>query len=170
MDWSKFDQQVDNEALAKDVAEAQTDYPDIPDGEYDVTIRQMELGTSKKKDDGTGEDPMLKIQFQIMAGEFKGQRIFYNGVMKAGDWQALQIHNVLDMLRSLADAEDGDDEFKWHSFSKLDEVINNLYEEVGDVLDDENKIAEEGWHYKLEQKPNSKNANFKDITILEILE
>jgi hypothetical protein len=170
MDWSKFDRQVDNEALAKDVAEAQTDYPDIPDGEYDVTIRSMELGTSKKKDDGTGEDPMLKIQFQIMAGEFKGQRIFFNGVMKAGDWQALQIHNVLEMLRSLADVEDDTDEFKWHSFSMLNDVINKLYEEVGDVLDDENKVTEEGWHYKLEQKTNSKNTNFKDISILEILD
>lgn len=170
MDWNQFDKNVDNEALAKDVEEAQTDYPEIPDGEYDVTIASMELGQSKVKENGTGGDPMAKIQFVIEAGEFKDQHIFYNGVIKGGQWQALMIHNVLDMLRALADADDDDPDFKWHSFAALDQTMKDLFEEVGPIVNDAGEVTEEGWHYKLEVKPNKKNPNFKDLKILEVLD
>lgn len=167
-DWSKFDKEIDMDGLQNDIEEAEnaSDYPDIPDGEYDVTVVNMELGKSKVKDNGKGGDPMLKVQFQIMGGEFKDNRIFYNGVIQMGQKdsvRAFQIHNVNTMLRAIAD----DQKLKWGSFGELADLIDDVFDDVGTFV--EGGEVDEGQHYNLKQSTNKRNADFKDLEILEVL-
>ena len=155
--WDKFDKTVDLDAISKDIKDVEEnggsgDYPDIPDGDYEVTVAAMELGESK------AGDPMLKIRFKIAEGEFKGNLIFYNGVMQpATDYMAFQTHNNNEMLTKLNDGE----VFKFKSFSQYAKDINDLFEDIS-VQDDE-------WHYSLTQKP-AKNPQYKVITINEVLD
>lgn len=155
--WDKFDKNVDMDEIKKDIKDAESgngDYPEIPDGEYEVSVKQMELKESRK------HDPMLSIRFLIEAGEFKGSLIFYNGVMQpAGQYLGLQIHNNDAMLRSLKVFED--DEIKWDGFDNYNDLIMDIAEEVEENDD---------YHYKLKQSTNAKNKDFKDLEILELLD
>jgi len=156
-DWGKFDKALDMDEVKKDIENATTgdgDYPEIPDDTYEVSVKQMELKTSKKG------DPMLSIRFQIEAGEFKGSLIFYNGVMQpSNQYMGLQIHNNNDMLKSLQVFDD--DEIKWDGFDTYADLIMDIAEEVTD---------NEDYHYKLKQSTNTKNKDFKDLKVLELLD
>lgn len=128
-DWGKFDKQVDLEALAADVEEVEKNggsgnFPEITDGQYEVTVDKMELGQSKKG------DPMLKIQFKILDGEFEGQRIFYNGVMQPQNSDAFgyQVHRNNDMLRALWDCEK--DDVKFNGFGDYADLVLDIHEEI----------------------------------------
>lgn len=155
--WDKFDKAVDMDEIKKDIKAAESnsgDYPDIPDDTYEVSVSKMELTTSKKG------DPMLAISFKIEEGEFKGNLIFYNGVMQpAGDYLGFQIHNNDEILRSLKVFED--DEVKFDSFTDYANLIMDIAEDV---------IENDDFHYKLEQTTNKKNSDFKDLKILELLD
>lgn len=166
--WNQFDKKVDLDSIADDLKDIEenggNDYPEIPDGNYEVGVAAMELGKSKVKDNGTGGDPMLKIRFKILAGEFKGNSIFFNSVMQQPSQEtgtfAFQIHNAITMLRDLWDDPKGTDVNWENSFAKLDSLIKDI---VDDVVDNEE------WDYKLEQKP-AKNPAYKQYKILEIFE
>jgi len=87
--FSRWDKEIDTEGLQKDVAEAAANggggnYKEVPHGNYEVAVQQMELKASKKG------DPMVSIWFKIVSdGEYKGSMIFYNQVITQG----FQIHN-----------------------------------------------------------------------------
>ena len=157
-DWGKFDKAIDMDDIKKDIKDAEsnsgTDYPEIPDDTYEVSVAQMELKTSSKG------DPMLSIRYKIEEGEFKGSLIFYNGVMQpASQWCGLQIHNNDEMLRSLKVFED--DEIEFNGFDDYADLIMDIAEEVSD--NDE-------YHYELQQSTNKKNKDFKDLKILKLLD
>ena len=156
-DWAKFDKKVDLDALRDDVKDAEEngfgDFPTIPDDKYEVKVKNMELGQSKKG------DPMLKIQFEILEGEFKGNLIFYNGVMQPANENAFgfQVHNNNEMLRALWDADS--DEVSFEGFSDYNDLVLDIAEE----------IIEDEWEYVLEQS-RAKNPEFAKLEILEILD
>ena len=83
--FDKWDKEVDVEGLAKDVAEAaenggQTTYKEVPHGEYEVAIQQMELKPSSKG------DPMVSIWFKIVSDGFFHQLVFiYFVYIEMGD-------------------------------------------------------------------------------------
>lgn len=127
-DWSKFDKTVDTVALAADVEEVEAnggpgDYPEIPEGQYEVEVELMEMVTSKKG------DPMLKIWFKILDGEFEGQRIFYHGVMQPqAEYFGLQTHRNNKMLRALWDCEH--DDVKFTNFSEYADLVMDIHEDI----------------------------------------
>lgn len=126
--WDKFDKQVDLESLAADVKDVEEngggDFPEIPEGQYEVEVEKMELGQSKKG------DPMLKIQFKILDGEFEKQRIFYNGVMQPQNDDAFgfQVHRNNEMLRALWDCEK--DDVRFTGFKDYAELVMDIQEDV----------------------------------------
>ena len=154
-DWSKFDKQVDIESLQEDVKEVEEngfgDFPDIPDDQYEVAVVNMELGQSKKG------DPMLKIQFEILEGEFEGNRIFYNGVMQPQNDKAFgfQVHRNNEMLRALWDCEK--DEVEFNGFSDYNDLVLDIFEEI-----------EESFEYLL-KKEKDKNG-YDQLEIVDVYE
>lgn len=119
MDFSKFDKQVDLEGLKKDIEDsANNDFKEVPHGTYEVAIAKLELGESKKG------DPMVKVWFKIISGEYKGSLIFMNQVITKG----FQIHIVDELLRSL----DTDIDIHFDSYSQYNELLLDVFEAVED--------------------------------------
>lgn len=117
MDFSKFDKQVDLEGLKKDIEDsANNDFKDVPHGSYEVAITKLELGESKKG------DPMVKIWFKVVSGEYKGSLIFMNQVITRG----FQIHIVDELLRSL----DSGIEVSFESYSQYNDLLMDIFEAI----------------------------------------
>lgn len=155
-DWSKFDKQVDLEALQEDVKEVEKnggsgDFEPVPDGQYEVKVEKMELKESKKG------DPMLSIWFKIIAGDYEGQRIFYNGVMQPQNDKAFgfQVHRNNEMLRALWDCEHDDVEFT--GFADYANLVLDIHEDIDGQLE-----------YLLE-KETDKNG-YDKLTIAEVFD
>lgn len=90
--WDEFKDKVDNDQLQKDVAAAaNNEFKEVPAGTYRVKVDKMEPSVSK------AGKPMVTIWFEILHGEFKKQKIFYNQVVDNG-WG---IHNNNEFLKSM---------------------------------------------------------------------
>lgn len=117
IDFSKFDKKIDLEGLKKDIAEsADGDYKEVPHGTYEVAITKLELAESKKG------DPMVKIWFKILEGEYKGSLIFMNQVVTQG----FQLHIIDEFLRSLGT----DVDVHFESYSQYADMILDVFEAV----------------------------------------
>ena len=99
--FEKYSSKINSEELAASQKEIQanatsTDRPEIPAGKYEVRVDNIEAKNSKNG------NPMVSIQFRILAGKFEKSCIFYNGVFHE-DWMR---HRVAKMLSDLI--ADGD--------------------------------------------------------------
>lgn len=124
MDFSKFDKIVDLEGLKNDIHEAEEnggDYREVPYGDYEVVIAKLELGESKKG------DPMVKVWFKIVFGEYKNCILFMNQVINQG----FQIHIMDEFLRSL----ETDVEIAFESYSQYAEMLMDVFEAVDGNLE-----------------------------------
>lgn len=147
LDYSKFDKAVDVEGLKKDVKDAETNggtgnYREVPYGEYEVSITKMELSESKKG------DPMVSIWFNILSGEYKKSKLFFNQVITQG----FQIHIVDELLRSL----DTGLEIKFDSYAQYGQLLMDVHEAIDGKLE---------YAVKYED-----NKGFAKYTITEVFE
>lgn len=125
--FEKWDNQVDMEGLKKDIAEAaanggQGNYKEVPHGDYEVSIKNMELKASKKG------DPMVSIWFQIVSGEFENSVIFFNQVITQG----FQIHIADEMLRSLVSGMDAPIPVEFQNYKQYGQLILDIFEATSD--------------------------------------
>lgn len=72
------------------------DFVEVPKGDYEVKVVKIELGESGEKSKNPGM-PMAKIWYEILAGEYKGQKIFQNQMLTSG----FGIHKMNELLISL---------------------------------------------------------------------
>ena len=126
--FAQWDNAVDMEGIQKDIQNAETnnkgDFEKVPYGTYEVSIEKMELKASK-----TG-NPMVSVWFNIVGGEFKGQKIFMNQVITQG----FQIHIVNEFLRSLTkDCAVPVIEFK--SYSQYANLLMDIHELIADQFE-----------------------------------
>ncbi|MFS4464709.1 DUF669 domain-containing protein [Staphylococcus haemolyticus] len=131
INWDQFDKQVSTEEIQNAVKDAKNnDYPEIPDGTYEVALEDMVLKTSKKG------DPMLTITFVILEGEYADNKIWYNGVMQPNNEKAIgyQVHKNNVMLRSLLDQdEDNESRVFFKGFNQYNDLVLDLAEELVDA-------------------------------------
>lgn len=150
--FDKWDKEIDTEGLQKDVADAaanggQGNYKEVPHGNYEVAVQQMELKASKKG------DPMVSIWFKIVEGEFKGSLIFYNQVVTQG----FQIHMVNEMLRKMTEEMSDAPVIEFKTYSQYSDLLMDIYEAVAD-----------NFEYGLKYTANSKNKDFSNYEITEV--
>ncbi|MDO6448109.1 DUF669 domain-containing protein [Oceanobacillus profundus] len=154
-DWSKFDKQVDIEALQDDVKEVEEngggDFKEVPEGQYEVAVEKMEMKESKKG------DPMLTIWFSILEGDYEGQKIFYNGVMQPQNDNAFgfQVHRNNEMLRALWDCEY--DDVKFTGFADYADTVLDVHEDIDGQME-----------YLIEKSVDKKG--FDQLKIVEVYE
>jgi len=125
--FEKWDAAVDVEGLAKDVQEAADNgtgsFKEVPHGDYEVAVTQLELKASKKG------DPMVSIWFKVVGdSEFKNSLIFFNQVITQG----FQIHIVNELLRAMT-AEVADApviEFK--TYKQYKDLLMDVFEAIDD--------------------------------------
>lgn len=97
--FAKFNEMFDLSGLQQDIASAASntgDFVEVPDGSYEVKVSKIELGQTGEKSKTPGM-PMMKVWFDIVAGDFKGQKIFYNQMLTSG----FGIHKANELLSSL---------------------------------------------------------------------
>ena len=97
--FEKFNSMMDVEGLKQDVdaaANSSGDFVEVPKGDYEVSVSKIELGETGEKSKTPGM-PMAKVWFTILAGEFKGQKIFMNQMLTSG----FGIHKMNEFLNSL---------------------------------------------------------------------
>lgn len=118
--FDKFNSMIDIEGLKQDVATAAAstgDFVEVPEGEYEVKVSKLELGESK-----TSHMPMAKVWFDIVAGEFKGQKIFMNQMLTNG----FGVHKMNELLTSL---ETGIT-VVFENFTQYAELMKQIFNEI----------------------------------------
>ncbi|EPY2274537.1 DUF669 domain-containing protein [Clostridium sporogenes] len=146
--WAKFDKSIDVEGLKKDAQDAannNSNFKEVPHGEYEVKVEKMEPKTSKKG------DPMLAIQFKVLNGEYKGSSIFYNQVINIG----YCLHKADEMLRSL----DSGINIEFENMEQYANLIMDIAEAIDGKLE-----------YVLSYTANKKNPKFSECEIKDIFE
>ena len=128
--FEKYSSKINSEELAASQKEikdnaSSTDRPEIPAGKYEVKVDNIEAKTSSKG------NPMVSIQFRILAGKFEKSCIFYNGVFHE-DWMR---HRVAKMLSDLI--ADGDNTAMVNlilkgSLSEVDNFCMDVAEDISD--------------------------------------
>lgn len=121
--WDKFDASIDTAGVEKDVeaaAQGNGNRREVPHGTYEVAITKLELGESKK------HDPMVKVWFKIVEGEYKGSLIFMNQVVTQG----FQIHIVNELLCDIASGMDTPPEIVFHTYRQYGELLMDIAEAI----------------------------------------
>lgn len=152
--FEKWDDTIDTEGLAKDVAEAAENntgtFKEVPHGDYEVAIQQMELKASSKG------DPMVSIWFKIVSdGEFKGSMIFLNQVITQG----FQVHIVNELLRKMVSEISDAPEIEFKTYKQYANLIMDIFEAIN-----------ENYEYALSYKKGKKDFSTYEITDVYVLE
>lgn len=114
--WEKFDKEIDKD-MQKKIEEAEnSEYVEVPLGDYEVKVDNMELKISKSG------NPMVSIWFRIVAGDYNNNLLFMNQVIN----QPFQIGLANKILRAL----DPNKEVEFQSYSQYANLIMDIYEEI----------------------------------------
>lgn len=148
--FDKFNSMVDVEGLKRDAeaaANSSGDFVDVPHGDYEVKVVKLEIGETGEKSKTPGM-PMAKVWFEVVAGEYKGQKIFMNQTLTTG----FGIHKMNEFLDSL---ESGI-AVEFENFSQY----ADLFKQIFNVVDGD---AE----YQLAYTENPKNPKFSNYNIVQ---
>lgn len=122
MDWSEFDNMVDDKMLEKikdlESGKQNSEHPEVPHGEYDVVVEKLELGVSKKG------NPMTTVWLRIIEGQWADSIIFANLVMS----KDYGIFNTKKFVKSLQPSVP----VVFENFTQWDILIKGIAEELCD--------------------------------------
>lgn len=126
--FAKFNEMFGGEAGLKDlqneIANAATttnEFVEVPKGDYEVKIVKLEIGETSERSKTPGM-PMAKVWFDIIAGEYKGQKIFMNQMLTS----AFGFHKMNEFLTSL---ETGIS-VVFENFEQYNDLFNQIFEEI----------------------------------------
>lgn len=110
--------------LQKDIEASATntgDFVEVPKGDYEVKVTKIELGETGPQSKNPGM-PMAKVWFDIVAGEYKGQKIFMNQMLTSG----FGIHKMNEFLTSL----ETDVPVVFENFIQYNALFKQIFAEV----------------------------------------
>lgn len=128
--FEKYSKKINAEELAASQKEIQSnagggDYKEVPFGTYEVEVNKLECKLSSKG------NPMVSIWFNILAGDYEGSYIFYNGVFTE-DWMR---HRVVKMLSTLLNDDTHEAEINLILKSGNVDEINNFCMDIHEEID-----------------------------------
>ena len=127
--FDKFNSMFDVDGLKSDIEQAASstgEFVEVPHGDYEVKVVKIELGETGEKSKNPGM-PMAKVWFNIIAGEYKNQRIFYNQTLTSG----FAIHKFSEFLRSL----ETDVDVTFENFQQFSDVMNQVFNAIDGVAE-----------------------------------
>lgn len=122
--FERFNSMIDVEGLKQDVAtaaESSGDFVEVPKGNYEVKVTKIELGETGEKSKTPGM-PMAKVWFDILAGEYKGQKIFMNQMLTTG----FGIHKMNEFLIDLETSIP----VQFENFAQYADLFKQIFAEV----------------------------------------
>ena len=129
--FDKFNSMFDVEGLKSDIEQAASstgEFVEVPHGDYEVKVVKIELGETGEKSKTPGM-PMAKVWYEIIAGDYKGQKIFQNQMLTTG----FGIHKMNEFLNSL---ETGIP-VVFENFTQY----NDLFKQIFDAVDGKAEFA-----------------------------
>ena len=129
--FDKFNSMFDVDGLKSDIEQAASstgDFVEVPHGDYEVKVVKIELGETGEKSKTPGM-PMAKVWYEIIAGDYKGQKIFQNQMLTTG----FGIHKMNEFLNSL---ETGIP-VVFENFTQY----NDLFKQIFDAVDGKAEFA-----------------------------
>lgn len=96
--FERFNSMFDVDGLKSDIEQAASstgEFVEVPHGDYEVKVVKIELGETGEKSKNPGM-PMAKVWYEIIAGDYKGQKIFQNQMLTSG----FGIHKMNELLDS----------------------------------------------------------------------
>lgn len=148
--FDKFNSMIDVAGLKEDVAKAAEnsgDFVEVPHGDYEVKVVKIELGETGANSKTPGM-PMAKVWFDILAGDFKGQKIFMNQMLTSG----FGIHKMNEFLNSL---ETGIS-IQFENFAQYADLFTQVFNAVDGVGE-----------FQLAYTANRKNEKFSEYNIVK---
>ena len=122
--FEKFNSMFDIDGLKKDIESAASstgEFVEVPKGDYEVKVVKIELGETGEKSKTPGM-PMAKVWFEILTGEYKGQKVFMNQMLTT----AFGFHKMNEFLDSL---ETGIP-VAFENFTQYDALFKDILREV----------------------------------------
>lgn len=122
--FAKFNSMMDVAGLQKDIEAAASntgDFVEVPKGDYEVKVVKIELGETGANSKTPGM-PMAKVWFEVLAGEYKGQKIFMNQMLTTG----FGIHKMNEFLISLESGVP----VMFENFEQYNDVMIQVFSEV----------------------------------------
>ena len=141
--FAKFAEMIDVEGLKKDIASAASntgDFVEVPCGDYEVKVAKIELGATGPNSKTPGA-PMAKVWFEIIAGDFKNQKIFMNQMLTSG----FGIHKMNEFLTSLQTGIT----VVFENFEQYDALFSRIFAEVDGRAEYQLHYGENNKGYKL---------------------
>lgn len=144
--FEQFDGRINMEALAADIEAAKNGTKkNIPHDTYEVKIVYMGIGATKEN-----PRPMAKVTFEIVYGDYKGSRIYFNQVFDPkSEWCGLHIHRFNEFLRSLKTELP----VRFTTFREYNQLLLDIKGEC------------EGYSFQLNYAADKKNPSFNTFTI-----
>lgn len=141
--WEKFDKEIDKD-IQKKIEEAEnSEYVEVPLGDYEVKVDNMELKISKSG------NPMVSIWFRIIAGDYNNNLLFMNQVIN----QPFQIGLANKILRALAPNKN----VEFQSYTQYANLILDVFEEI-----------DEKYEYALKYGEKKGFSTFEVLDIFEV--
>ena len=133
VDFSAFDEKIDLDELQKEVQEApDTNFADVPDGEYIVGIEKMEIKTTK-----AGDKLMFSVQAKIKEGEQANRMIFFNRVItgnKSLKWtDGMAIKSVCTWVNELL--SDDEEPISFVNYSDFADQILDVFQSIQGTIE-----------------------------------
>lgn len=122
--FEKFNSMMDIDGLKHDIEDAATntgDFVEVPKGDYEVKVVKIELGQTGERSKTPGM-PMAKVWFDIIAGDYKGQKIFMNQMLTSG----FGIHRMNEFLNSL----ETEATVHFENFIQYANLFDQIFEEI----------------------------------------
>lgn len=147
--FERFNSMIDLDGLKKDVEAASKngEFEKVPHGDYEVKVTKIEMGATGELSKTPGA-PMAKVWFDILAGEYKGQKIFMNQMLTSG----FGIHKMNEFLNSL---ETGIT-VVFENFEQYADLFAQIFAEVDGKAE-----------YQLAFTANKKNEKFDEFNIIQ---
>ena len=140
-------------------------FKEVPAGEYHVVVDKLELGET------SWGDPQISIWFKITEGEYKNNRIFYNGTFD--DHFEHGINSTAILLADLLDDEDLTSAEIAVILGKFDDdqtVVNDFRADASEIVEELSYDLDYTTTYS--KKTNSKGQPYVNHTyeILDVYE
>lgn len=127
VDFTKFDKEVNQEELNKDVNKAVEDggFEDVPKGTYICSLEKMELGATK-----SGGKPMFTMSMKILEGEHKGRLIFFNRVIYGNTSEKWTDAKAIASVITILEKFETETKPEFINYSSFADNILDIYEEL----------------------------------------
>lgn len=126
--FAKFNEMFGGEAglkdLKNDIANASVsnkEFVEVPKGDYEVKVVKLELGETGENSKNPGM-PKVSVWFEVLAGDFKGQKIFMNQMLTS----AFGFHKMNEFLSSLETGM----AISFENFEQYNDLLTRVFNEV----------------------------------------